>query len=346
MVNEVKVVRSAATRKEMQDKIRAALANKPTGSSLLQRATPMNKLPMTAQKTGSSSSMPTVLKKKVKSARFAPRPVSVRRQLPATFEAGEHLLYKQLLLSQQRAKGFETREPFAEGYSGTFKHSGDMGDLWYSLPVMRHMGSGTLYLALDALGSAKQDGTPSGLSKNLVEMMKPLLLAQPYVDDVKIWQGEKVDIDMDIFRTVNMYGDINLCELILMNNGVPFSESETPWLSCGMNPVASTVFARSPRYHNNSVNYKDLLQLYGHDAVFVGLPEEHELFEKQVGHIRHYRVRNFLEMAEIINGSDLFIGNQSSPMAIAVGLGKAFIQEVCRLCPNCMFQRENSRYIL
>ncbi len=49
-------------------------------------------------------------------------------------------------------------------------------------------------------------------------------------------------------------------------------------------------------------------------------------------------------MANAIGSAKLFIGNQSCPMAIALGLGKNVIQEVWPLNGNCILNRANAVY--
>jgi hypothetical protein len=57
-------------------------------------------------------------------------------------------------------------------------------------------------------------------------------------------------------------------------------------------------------------------------AIFVGLPEEHQAFEKSMGwKIDYHPVHDMLELASIIAGAEVFVGNQSQCYALAVGLG-------------------------
>jgi hypothetical protein len=318
------------------------MEKKPSSNGLWSRSFP----PVAANATARNN-LRGVVKSTKKNAPVRPvpsRPIKEGKPARATFLTGEAFLLEQKVRRRSMSP-FVARERFPAGHHGTFKHSGDLGDLWYSLPIMRYMGSGDIYLVEDGLKSTKADGTPSGLSRKLIDMAKPLLEAQPYIGKCELWGKQEVEVDMDIFRRINLYGDINLCELILQNSGVPFRESDTPWLTCNKNRVAARVFARSPRYHNPNIKWAEIYNAYKTDAVFVGLPYEHQLFEAKVGPIPYRPVKDFLEMAEIINGADLFIGNQSSPMAIAIGLGKNFIQEVCLNCPNCMFDRPNAKYL-
>lgn len=232
---------------------------------------------------------------------------------------------------------------YFSGKNGTFKHSGDIGDLVYSLPVLRSFGGGTLYLNPNGLPTRKGDGTRSGFDYNQIEFLSSLLKEQFYIKNVLPWHGEKVDIDIDYFRTPG--NDVfNLCEKILSAFGVSFSETNTPWITCDEKNIAKCVIARSFRYRNPKMNYTQFLEQFGDQAVFVGLSDEHEDFEKKFGKIRFYQVSSFLEMAQIINGSELFVGNQSSPMALAIAMHKPFIQECFPSHADCVFDFQNARY--
>ena len=54
--------------------------------------------------------------------------------------------------------------------------------------------------------------------------------------------------------------------------------------------------------------------------------------------------KNFLEVAQLIAGSKLFIGNQSAPYAVAEGLKHNSILEVTLPSPDCIYERDNGRY--
>jgi ADP-heptose:LPS heptosyltransferase len=57
-------------------------------------------------------------------------------------------------------------------------------------------------------------------------------------------------------------------------------------------------------------------------AVFIGLPAEHAEFNKALGwNIPHQPTTTLLEVAEYIAGANVFIGNQSVALSVAIGLG-------------------------
>ena len=77
--------------------------------------------------------------------------------------------------------------------------------------------------------------------------------------------------------------------------------------------------------------------------------EEHEDFVKLTGfNVSYYPVKNFKELADVIAGADLFMGNQSAAYSIAMGLGKSAVLETIKIKPlqnnECYFPRDNCQY--
>jgi hypothetical protein len=57
-------------------------------------------------------------------------------------------------------------------------------------------------------------------------------------------------------------------------------------------------------------------------AFFLGLEEEYQQFKKDIGwDIPYQKTQDMLELAEYIEGADVFIGNQSLALSLAIGLG-------------------------
>jgi ADP-heptose:LPS heptosyltransferase len=94
----------------------------------------------------------------------------------------------------------------------------------------------------------------------------------------------------------------------------------------------SIVVSRSERYRNCAISYK-FLSAYP-KVIFVGVEEEYKDFITQVPHAEWARVNDFLQLARIIAGSRLFIGNQSFPFAIAEALKVPRVVELDPLTPN------------
>ena len=227
--------------------------------------------------------------------------------------------------------------------SVTIKHSGDIGDLIYSLPVLRYYGGGSLYLNPLGLPSKKCDGTSSGFNPDIIKFIMPLLESQNYVTSCNFYQEQKTLIDGDYFRKISV-NILNLCEKILYSYSVPFSETEKPWIYCEPKKISPFVFARSFRYRNDDVDYSIFVK-NPEDCVFVGLPDEHQDFCEKFGKIPYYKVKSLLELAQVICGSEIFYGNQSSPMALAVAMHKPFVQENYKNHSDCMFKQPTAKYM-
>jgi len=274
---------------------------------------------------------------------------------PTQIQANRISVQKKVLTSSQKVQNIRPTissaksikiEKFSDG-DGKFKHSGDIGDLIYSLPVIRFYGGGSLWLNPLGLPAKKIDGTKSGFNNDLIRFCTPLLEAQSYIKETcTLGPHVKFDLDLDFFRK-NLGSKSNLCETILSSFEVPFTETETPWINCEPKKIARVVFARSFRYRNGlkHLAYKELLNGHKKNCVFIGLPEEHSDFVRHFGKIDYYKVSNLLEMAQIINGSEIFVGNQSSPMALAIAMHKPFIQEAFMYSADCKFNRTNANYM-
>ena len=63
----------------------------------------------------------------------------------------------------------------------------------------------------------------------------------------------------------------------------------------------------------------------GDYGVFVGSEEEHAVFENTLKiKITYHKTNDLLELAQVIQGAEQFIGNQSAALSIAIGLGKTY----------------------
>lgn len=219
----------------------------------------------------------------------------------------------------------------------TFTHSGMVGDIIYSLPAIRELGGGMLRVY-----SRRARTT---MTEELTSSLATLLEKQPYIAGCE-YTTERGDVDLDDW--VSHYrDDLNLAEMYLTAVNRPLQASRQPWLSVP-HPVRAgrIVMHRTSRYRNPLFPWRELWEQYHDDAIMVGHPDEHAAFCAEIGPIQYLPTRGYLELARVIAGCDLFIGNQSSPYAIAEALKIPTIQETSPRVPNCIFRRENACYSL
>jgi len=193
----------------------------------------------------------------------------------------------------------------------TFTHSGDLGDLIYSLPAIRGKGGGHLYIR-DRPGK-----TAHGMSEDKCNRVRPLLLAQPYIYSVT-YDNHATESSLDGFR--DHYASGNIADMHLSTQGLSWEERSTKWLTVTPKPKYDVIFVRTTRYNNPGFDWNRIYQKYKNRAVFFGLADEHAVFERDVGRIPWIEETNFLTIAEYIDGSSLYVGNYTSLSAIAEGL--------------------------
>lgn len=218
-----------------------------------------------------------------------------------------------------------------------FSHFGDQGDTVYSLPTVRALAKGEpaemrLYTAP---GRCREPYTAEK-----VQRLAPLLLAQDYIRAVSFSQ-EPAGVILDDWRR-HYCG--NLAENVARAFDLPDAITWEPWLSVEPQKVAAIVVHRSPRYQRSGFPWRRIANAKGADMVFVGSPKEHEDFCKHVGRqVPYHETPTALDLARVIAGSELFIGNQSFPRSIAEGLKANIWVEVGRPA-NTHFPRPNAYY--
>lgn len=219
-----------------------------------------------------------------------------------------------------------------------FFHSGDLGDVLYALPAMRSLGGGALYL------NSRPWTAP--MTEARAQVLKPLLEIQDYVESVSYGEASGKVVDFSTFRRGGLPYGVSLVELQADWVGEPADFK--PWLEVDKPDARAdgrVICHRSPRYHNPYFPWREIGKKYRDRLLLVGHPEEVEALRWELGFAAQYLpTRNYLELARLISSSDLFIGNQSSPMALALGLGATVIQETCLWVCDCLLPRANAEY--
>lgn len=235
----------------------------------------------------------------------------------------------------------------------TFRHAGDLGDIIYSLPVMREIcrangKKGTL--CIEAAGYTRQK-----LTQDRWCGIDELVARQPYVEGVRPYQfGEPVNINLNDFRARLMQHmrsgigkDVHLTHWMCDTHNIPRTCMDEAWLTIADPIKAARIIisragaGRPPHavYQNITFPWGAVWQKYHKEAVYVGTVEEHKDFEMKCGPIPHCLTKTLLEAARVIAGAELFVGNQTATHAIAEGLKKNILLEVWREGPNCLVHR-------
>lgn len=228
------------------------------------------------------------------------------------------------------------RQSLALRLQGCFGHSGDLGDIIYAMPTIRASGGGVLYLY-------HIDGkTWHGMDTYKATNMRQLLIFQDYIHEVIFCPGGPPagkDHALNEFRRFGRPGR-NLADMHLATHHLDSSHRDAQWIKASTAIRARPViFARSTRCLNPRFPWKSIWEAYHHLAGFVGSTEEHERFCENIGSVPRIHTEHLGEVANVIEGCDLFVGNQSCPAAIAEGLKHRMILETFPRLPNCRFDR-------
>jgi hypothetical protein len=230
----------------------------------------------------------------------------------------------------------------------SFSHIGLLGDIIYSIPCMIALaGERKIKLYLDTSGD-------SGYSKKLrhynkgkmltaesIDFLQPLMLAHPQIIECEKLETQPVDYNLNDFRNYPFdYRMGHICRWYFLTFGITYNLSK-PWLYAPLNQEFSNfvIISRSFRYRTPLIEY-GFLSSY-QNLGFIGLPDEYEAMKNSIPHLQHIKVYNALQMASIIAGCKLFIGNQSFPFAIAEALKVKRILEVNFENPNVIVDGDN-----
>lgn len=222
----------------------------------------------------------------------------------------------------------------------TFKHNGNLGDIIFSLPTIIALGGGALYI-----GRYPQGVEARPFNDDMISQIIELLKTQSYLRDVARHNGESIDYDLNKFREIFSCYD-HIVNWHLKAFGVTFDTAK-PWLE-NIEPKHINNIVVNNTFRDRDVPLDwDALKGYEEQCVFVGLEHEYKRFGKVMAlNIPWHPTPSILELARVIKGARLFIGNQSLGFALAEAMKVPRILEVHHHCPSSMPLSSNSRIIL
>ena len=211
-----------------------------------------------------------------------------------------------------------------------------MGDIIYSLPTI-------ISYNCDAILSLRKEYH--------FQFLYTLLIRQPYLCNVVFNKAHGNDfVNLDKFRRIEKRarsrGKIkHLAKAHLEANKKDFDLTECWLFNITPTYAADIVVNRSLRYHDKEEIDWSLLQYY--DVLFLGFEEEYIKFCE----IAKFKPKFFycfdaLDMASLIMGSKLFIGNQSFGFALAEAMKHPRILEIYYRADNCRPNGKDGYYYL
>lgn len=232
----------------------------------------------------------------------------------------------------------------------SIRHSGDAGDLISGMPAMRALGVSVVYLEAATY-------TRVMMTRENWRGLDRILLDQPYIKEVHEWRNHYTSFNGNDWRMrlmkslrVGQHKDKSLVDWQLEQFNLPLSAKDEPWITIKEPATcARVVFNRTGAgrpaghvYHNDLFPWARVVEKYGKEAAFVGTELEHRVFCAQHGYVPRIDTKDLYDVARVIAGCELFVGNQSCPYWLAAGMFKPLILEVWKNGPNSLLNRPNA----
>ena len=218
-----------------------------------------------------------------------------------------------------------------------FFHSGATGDIIFSLPTIKAMGGGKLYI--------------TNFDKQRAESIKKLIEVQPYITEVEIRDGWAPGYDLNRFRDYASHNN-NLVEAHFRGQNIPIDPTwKEGWLTL---PEPNFELFPTKKYSviNRTTNYADpnfnwaneveYLKTISDEVYFLGYFKEWQLFNSTFGTDINFVDLDFLEGAYFIKNAVMFSGCYSCWSTIAMGLGLTYRLEQApgHTCSSLLEPRE------
>ncbi len=198
---------------------------------------------------------------------------------------------------------------------------------------------------------------PEHATKGIVKrahLVIPFIKSQSYIEDCRVCSPEEqADWRSQDFRRGFHQSDCSLLESHArhaVSVGVikMVVRGENAWLTAKKDKRSAgrILINRSPRYNNYLFKWRSVVNHYDSRILFIGLPNEHRMFCNEFGEVEYLATKDFLEIAQLIAGCELLIGNQSACMTIAEGLKKRRILECSLSVCDCIYPgAHNAQYV-
>lgn len=253
----------------------------------------------------------------------------------------------------------------------SFKFSLRPGDLINALAGVRAVcekqhSKAIIYLGLDIQWQTVPElqlgrEEPVTMTRATMEFLRPLLLEQRYIQDVRSLEEDFPEMYNEWIEVVSnphpevlnewyqSHKMVDLDRHHLMPIGLPAGnlfrsnfyiypdmacDLSKPWIE--VPPVLTfrrpLIVNRTPRVRN-TLTY-DFLQRYK-DLMFVGLAPEYDQFMRETGlDIQWAQTKNAYDLARVIRAGRGFVGNQSLAFSLAEAMKVPRVLEICPWLPN------------
>lgn len=238
-----------------------------------------------------------------------------------------------------------------------FTHSGNSGDVIFSLPTINYLVGGKKEAILYIKPARYVYGNQYDFLKDFLLQQDCIKEVLPYYppapDDWNYfrWPGLKYDYDLDEARHQRNRGRIHIVKRYFDAFGIVNQDHTKAWLKIDDEKPAKIKYALihlTPRWNGLQYDWKKIY----HEAIerhkevfFIGLKSEHEDFCNRFGWIPWMPTETMLDMARLIRDCAALYCNQTCGLAIAQGLGKEYYLVKNGVKTNCHLFTSNEHLL-
>jgi len=206
-----------------------------------------------------------------------------------------------------------------------FKHSGHLGDLIYALPVIKEIAKDkkcNLFVNINQEFKGYYHKHPAGkvmITERIYNMLFPLLDYQNYLNEVSIYNGEVIDVDLDLFRKLPISLQFNSSRWYFHVTGIQ-TDLSVPFIDVPEHPSIKNkvIVIKTQRATNPFLDYS-FIKKYK-EILFVGTKQEYNDLKSDIPNLEFHDSKDFLELAQIIKSCKFYLSNQTFGYALAEGL--------------------------
>lgn len=228
--------------------------------------------------------------------------------------------------------------------------SGGLGDIVYSIPVMRRLKVKTVYVKVNYY--YPPHGNLYLSSKRLLEEHGfEVLPTSGAYNPMTFEPSISYDYNMDSFRNQPFRGTNHIIISYLNEFKLSHDNWNEPWLNIeGQRPIEKpySVVHRTNRWrYGSQVNWTKVIEdIQDSQPVFMGFDHEYDDFCKETGtNIKHVSTNDIWDAAVLIKHCEKFYGNQSVGLTLAQGLGKQYYLDRAPRKTNTMFFTSNEHLL-
>jgi len=242
----------------------------------------------------------------------------------------------------------------------TCKHSMACGDIISIMAGMKahYQNTGEKWLVYQVIGlpgiyyegaiysTRSETGVPVTMNEHLFRMIKPLIVAQEYIEDFRIYQHQPVDVDFDLMFKMGIcnkpWGMIQRWPFYVFANLAINCDLNKPWLTIPepdeaiKKDLQGVIILNKTERYNHQLSYSFLNEYKG-SVAFIGTKQE---FQRVVGEHgitpAYLEVENFLQAAQYLSACKVFVGNASLMWNIAEAIKIPRVLEIFPPAQNCI----------